>query len=178
MTPGSRWSLPACAISGIKGLNMKLTFWTGFWIFLIDQISKYYVVHWLGLIEKGRIEIWPPFLEFRMAWNRGVNFGLFADYDLRWPLIILALAISGGVIWWLSKTGGTKWVYISAGVLIGGAIGNVFDRLFQPEKAVADFLNMSCCGINNPYAFNVADIAIFIGAIGLAFLADDNKKAP
>jgi signal peptidase II len=42
---------------------------------------------------------------------------------------------------------------------------------------VADFLNMSCCGINNPYAFNVADIAIFAGAIGLAFLADDKKKA-
>ena len=59
--------------------------------------------------------------------------------------------------------------------MVGGAMGNVIDRVFY--GAVADFLNMSCCGINNPYAFNVADIAIFIGAVGLAFLADDGKKA-
>jgi signal peptidase II len=49
--------------------------------------------------------------------------------------------------------------------LIGGAIGNVIDRIAY--GAVADFLNMSCCGIENPYAFNVADIAIFAGALGL-----------
>ena len=54
-------------------------------------------------------------------------------------------------------------------------MGNVIDRFFY--GAVADFLNVSCCGINNPYAFNVADICIFIGAVGLAFLADDKKKA-
>jgi signal peptidase II len=41
---------------------------------------------------------------------------------------------------------------------------------------VADFLNMSCCGIENPYAFNVADIAIFIGAIGLVFFAGNPPK--
>lgn len=156
---------------------MKLMFWTGFWVFLIDQITKYYVVHWLGLINEtdGRIEVWPPFFEFRMAWNRGVNFGLFADFDMRWVLIGVAFIITAAVIWWLNKIGGTKWVYISGGFLIGGAMGNVIDRLLY--GAVADFLNMSCCGINNPYAFNVADIAIFVGAIGLAFLADDSKKA-
>ncbi|WP_342077856.1 signal peptidase II [Yoonia sp. SS1-5] len=154
---------------------MRLTFWTAFWVFMLDQITKYYVVHWLGLINDadGRIEVLPPFLEFRMAWNRGVNFGLFSDFDMRWVLIGVAFAITLGVLWWLQRTGGTKWVYIAAGFLVGGAMGNVIDRLLY--GAVADFLNMSCCGINNPYAFNVADIAIFIGAIGLAFLADDGK---
>ena len=156
---------------------MRLMYWTGFWVFLIDQITKYYVVHWLGLINEadGRIEVWPPFLEFRMAWNRGVNFGLFADFDMRWVLIGVAFIITAVVIWWLNRVGGSKWVYISGGFLIGGAMGNVIDRFLY--GAVADFLNMSCCGINNPYAFNVADIAIFAGAIGLAFLADDSKKA-
>ena len=156
---------------------MRLMYWTGFWVFLIDQITKYYVVHWLGLINEadGRIEVWPPFLEFRMAWNRGVNFGLFADFDMRWALIGVAFIITAVVIWWLNRVGGSKWVYISGGFLIGGAMGNVIDRFLY--GAVADFLNMSCCGINNPYAFNVADIAIFAGAIGLAFLADDSKKA-
>ncbi|MEJ6404729.1 signal peptidase II [Yoonia sp. 2307UL14-13] len=154
---------------------MKLMLWTGFWIFMLDQISKYYVVHWLGLIHEqdGRIEVFPPFLEFRMAWNRGVNFGLFADFDMKWVLIGVALIITAVVIWWLRKAPRTRLVYISGGLLIGGALGNVIDRLLY--GAVADFLNMSCCGINNPYAFNVADIAIFIGAVGLAIFADDGK---
>ena len=59
--------------------------------------------------------------------------------------------------------------------MIGGALGNAFDRLVY--GAVADFLNMSCCGIDNPYAFNIADIAIFAGAIGLAFFNSPKKSA-
>ena len=61
-------------------------------------------------------------------------------------------------------------------LIIGGALGNVVDRVLH--GAVADFLNMSCCGINNPYAFNVADISIFVGAVGLVLFTgnDDPKK--
>ncbi|MBE0413672.1 signal peptidase II [Yoonia sp.] len=155
---------------------MRLVFWTGFAVFMLDQISKYYVVHWLGLANHptGRIAVFPPYLEFRMAWNRGVNFGLFADFDMRWVLIGLALVISGAVLVWLRNAVRSKWVYITAGLLIGGALGNVIDRLIY--GAVADFLNVSCCAINNPYAFNVADVAIFAGAVGLAFLGDDGKR--
>jgi signal peptidase II len=167
---------------------MRLMFLTAFWIFLLDQVIKFHVLFnvfglkWAQVTVPSdqlpypqSVEVFPPFLVLRMAWNRGVNFGLFADYDMRWALIGVAFAITAGVIWWLNKTGGTKWVYICGGLLIGGAMGNVIDRFFY--GAVADFLNMSCCGINNPYAFNVADICIFIGAIGLAFLADDKKKS-
>ena len=57
---------------------------------------------------------------------------------------------------------------IAAGLLIGGALGNVIDRLAY--GAVADFLNMSLPGWDNPYSFNVADIAIFAGAIGLVLV--------
>jgi signal peptidase II len=63
---------------------------------------------------------------------------------------------------------------VSAGLLIGGALGNVVDRVLY--GAVADFLNMSCCGIENPYTFNVADIAIFAGAIGLIFFTGNGDK--
>lgn len=154
---------------------MRLMFWTALWVFLLDQASKYYVVHWLGLANDadGIIEVWPPFLEFRMAWNRGVNFGLFADFDMRWVLIGVAIAITIAVLIWMHRSTGSKWMYIAAGLLIGGALGNVIDRIFY--GAVADFLNMSCCGISNPYAFNVADIAIFAGAVGLAIFSDDGK---
>lgn len=167
---------------------MRLMGLTALWIFLVDQVIKFYVLfvvfglQWAQvrvpveqLPRPASVEVFAPFLVFRMAWNKGVNFGLFADYNMRWVLIGVAFAIAAGVIWWLNRAGGTKWTFIAGGFMIGGAMGNVIDRVFY--GAVADFLNMSCCGINNPYAFNVADIAIFIGAIGLAFLADDNKKA-
>ena len=66
---------------------MRLLFWTGFWVFLADQASKYVVVHYLDLITKLRIDVWPPYLTFRMAWNRGVNFGIGAGFALRLVLI-------------------------------------------------------------------------------------------
>ncbi len=167
---------------------MRLMGFTALWIFLLDQATKFYVLfvvfglQWAqvrvpvdDLPRPLSVEVFPPFLVFRMAWNKGVNFGLFANFNMRWVLIGVAFAITIGVIWWLRRTGGSKWTYIAGGFMIGGAMGNVIDRVFY--GAVADFLNMSCCGINNPYAFNVADIAIFIGAVGLAFLAEDNKKA-
>ncbi len=152
---------------------MKITFWTAFWVFLVDQISKYVVVHWLGLIHRGTLDVFPPFLQFRMAWNEGVNFGLFASYDMRWFLIGIAIVISVAVIYWLRRDGGSVWAHLSAGLLVGGALGNVVDRVIY--GAVADFLNMSCCGIENPYAFNVADIAIFMGAVGLVLFTNDGK---
>lgn len=158
---------------------MRPLFWTAAIVFVIDQISKYYVLHVLRLDAVRYIDVAAPYLTFRMAWNRGVNFGIGAGYDLRWVLIGVALAISAGVLIWLWRSGGTRNMMIAAGFLIGGALGNVVDRLLY--GAVADFLNMSCCGIDNPFAFNVADIAIFVGAIGLAFLSDDSgspkKKA-
>lgn len=54
-------------------------------------------------------------------------------------------------------------------------MGNVIDRVAY--GAVADFLNMSCCGIENPFSFNVADVAIFLGAIGLVLLTGGDGKA-
>ncbi len=153
---------------------MRLLTITAVLTFLIDQISKYYVLHVLKLDIAKVIEVFPPYLTLRMAWNRGVNFGIGAGLDMRWVLIGVALAITVGVLVWLWRSGGTPAMMVAAGLLIGGALGNVIDRVLY--GAVADFLNMSCCGINNPFAFNVADIAIFVGAIGLAFLSDESGK--
>ncbi|MTJ05074.1 MAG: signal peptidase II [Sediminimonas qiaohouensis] len=155
----------------------RLVFWVGFWVFLVDQASKYLVVHWMALRELGRIDVLPPFLNLRMAWNTGVNFGLFSqDSDImRWGLIALALLISGAVLWWVHRDPPGRVGLVAAGLLVGGALGNVVDRILY--GAVADFLNMSCCGIANPYAFNLADAAIFAGALGLVFFAGE-KKAP
>ncbi len=139
--------------------------------FALDQVSKLAVVHGLDLIGRGEIDVLPPVLNFRMAWNYGINFGLLAGHSdvTRWLLIAVALVISGWVWIWVRKGAMGRLAQVSAGLLIGGALGNVIDRLRY--GAVADFLNMSCCGLENPYAFNVADIAIFAGAAGLVLFA-------
>lgn len=145
-------------------------------VFLADQVSKWYVVFYLNLIQLGALDVIPPYLNLRMAWNYGVNFGLLAADNpaTRWALITVALAICAGVLVWLYRSKGTKLTQISAGLLIGGALGNVIDRILY--GAVADFLNMSCCGIINPFSFNIADICVFAGAIGLAIWGDDAAK--
>ncbi|MEM6636951.1 MAG: signal peptidase II [Pseudomonadota bacterium] len=154
---------------------MSRMLWTACLVLVIDQATKIWVVHALDLKSRLAIDVLPPLLNLRMAWNRGINFGLFSgDSDsTRWILIAVALAISVFVVYWVRREGGGPWAQISAGFLIGGALGNVVDRIVY--GAVADFLNMSCCGIDNPFAFNVADISIFIGAIGL-FLLDGGSK--
>ena len=143
-------------------------------IFALDQGSKYLVVHTLNLIEIGRIDVYPPFLNFTMAWNRGINFGLGASGAdwARWALIAVSLAISLAVVIWAAKRD-EFWFNIGAGFVVGGALGNVIDRI--QYGAVADFLNMSCCGINNPFVFNVADIAIFAGAALLIVMSGEKK---
>ena len=140
-------------------------------VFLLDQSSKWAVVVGLDLKNRLSIDVFPPFLNFRMAWNEGVNFGLFSnDTEItRWVLVALALVISGWLLWWGRRMSGWRGA-ILIGMVVGGALGNVADRILY--GAVADFLNMSCCGIRNPYAFNVADIAIFLGAAGLLIFGD------
>ncbi len=144
------------------------TLWiTALLAFGLDQLSKWLVVHVMGLSRVGVIDVFPPFLTFRMGWNRGINFGLFGDGDAsRWVLIALAITICAVVLYWTRQERENLRVMVATGLLVGGALGNVIDRLVY--GAVADFLNMSCCGIRNPYTFNVADISIFLGAIGLA----------
>ncbi len=146
-------------------------------VFLLDQATKLWIVQGLRLHERMAIDVLPPYLNLRMAWNYGVNFGLLSDSSplTRWALIAVALVLSGWVLWWMHREP-RPLGRISGGILIGGAIGNVVDRLTY--GAVADFLNMSCCGLENPFSFNVADIAIFAGAAGLILFTGERKKTP
>ena len=141
-------------------------------IFLLDQLVKYWVVEGLDLKNRLAINVWDPFLNLRMAWNDGINFGLLSGADsdiMRIALIALAMVISALVLWWGRNFSGI-WGPLFIGLVVGGALGNTVDRIVY--GAVADFLNMSCCGFKNPFAFNIADISIFAGAIGLALFSD------
>lgn len=133
----------------------------------LDQALKWLVVHWLDLITLQERVVIDPFLNLRMAWNEGINFGLFASSAevTRWVLVAVAVAVCLWVGVWVHRARPGRFGRVAAGLLIGGALGNVIDRIAY--GAVADFLNMSLPGWRNPYSFNVADIAIFAGAIGL-----------
>lgn len=160
----------AAGTGGTSGRPMRLVAWVATVIFLIDQALKYWVVHVLNLDRIREYDLLPPWLNLRMAWNQGVNFGLFSSGQatMRWVLVGIALAICLWVSVWVWRARLGRFAQVSAGLLIGGALGNVIDRILY--GAVADFLNMSLPGWQNPYSFNVADIAIFAGAIGLVLM--------
>lgn len=154
---------------------MRLVVLTAAVTLALDQVTKFVVVEAMDLYSRHVIEVLPPWLIFRMAWNQGINFGLMSHSSdlVRWALIALALVISAWVWLWVRREPHSRIVKVAAGLLIGGAMGNVIDRVVY--GAVADFLNMSVPGIRNPYSFNVADIAIFAGAIGLVIFTGREK---
>ncbi|MCR6630021.1 MAG: signal peptidase II [Magnetospirillum sp.] len=140
-------------------------------IIVLDQLSKWWIVEKVmrpeGVWETPfysptRIEILPVF-DLVMAWNRGVSFGLFNN-DGSWnavALSVLSVAISLGLIAWMRKAQSTL-VVLALGGIIGGALGNVVDRIRW--GAVADFLDVHVMGYHWP-AFNLADSAISVGAV-------------
>ena len=156
-------------------MAMQIVTKTALAVFALDQSTKYFVVHGLDLWSRQRIDVLPPWLSFRMAWNQGINFGLMSSDGqiARYLLVALAIAISLWVWRWVAREPHSVAVKVSAGALIGGAMGNILDRLLY--GAVADFLNMSVPGFENPYSFNVADVAIFVGALGLVLFTGREK---
>lgn len=133
--------------------------------FVFDQWSKVWALNALSAHPADQFEL-APFVTVVRAYNKGVNFGLFAS-DSDWqPLALagLAVVISVAVFIWGLRAADRR-IALGAGLLIGGALGNATDRLHF--GAVFDFINMDCCGIGNPFAFNVADVAIFAGAIAI-----------
>ena len=62
--------------------------------FGLDQFSKLVIVPWIGLTSGDVVNIRPPYLIFRMVWNKGINFGFFRSYDSRWVLVLAAVVIS------------------------------------------------------------------------------------
>ena len=110
-----------------------------------------------------------------MAWNKGINFGLFEGDSVVHAYILSAISILISIVFviWL-KNSTFFLIQILAALVIGGALGNAIDRLLY--GAVADFINITCCGLRNPYSFNLADVFIFIGLIGLLIFKVDEKQ--
>ena len=141
----------------------------------LDQVSKWFVVFYLELEQKLYLNLNNQFMNFYMAWNKGINFGLFEGDSTVQAYILTGISIAISTVFFIWLRNSTSLlIQILASLVIGGALGNAIDRLLY--GAVADFINVTCCGIRNPYSFNLADVFIFIGLIGLLIFKFDEKQ--
>lgn len=126
----------------------------------IDQLQKWHMLEVVRIAERGPIEV-TSFFNFVMVWNKGISFGMFSNHDGEGAMFLigLALVITGAMAVWLWRCH-DRFIAIGIGLVIGGALGNVIDRV--RFGAVADFFDVHLYGFHWP-AFNIADSAIFIG---------------
>lgn len=129
-----------------------------------DQLSKFAVDRYT---PRGSLEVViPGLLNLVHTNNPGVAFGLFADSHVPWraPLLIFFAAVVIALIVWMLATGRAGGAMGSYGLalILGGAVGNVVDRVFH--RSVTDFIDLHL-GAYHWYTFNVADSAIVIGAV-------------
>jgi signal peptidase II len=128
---------------------------------IIDQLTKAAVLnHFAGRFSSDR-EVVTSFFNLALTYNRGISFGLFNEGAGVNALIfsLAAAAIVGVLVFWLSRVT-SPFLGIAIGLIIGGAIGNVIDRIRL--GAVVDFLDFHLGTLHWP-AFNIADSAICIG---------------
>ena len=154
-------------------------------VVLFDQVTKFVIVEWVfrpeGVAQtpfftRQLIEV-LPFFQLRLAWNTGISFSLFNSGEATTIaiLIIVQLTIVAFLLWTL-RDAKTRLMMVGIGLIVGGAIGNIADRLHY--GAVVDFLDFHAAGYHFP-TFNVADSCITIG-VGLwlldAFLTRDHHR--
>lgn len=155
--------------------GMLAWLWVAGVVIAIDQLTK-----WMAestLVEVGNSIPVFPHLNWTLAYNYGAAFSFLGDQDgwQRWFFAILAVVVSGFLINWLRKLRKTsRWGAFGLVMVLGGAIGNLIDRLLLGK--VIDFIDVyfdiPLVMDNYHFAtFNVADIAITIGAIVLIFLS-------
>lgn len=143
-------------------------------ITLLDQLSKWWVFGMLSSSPASKIEV-TNFFSLVMVWNKGISFGLFGETGYGHIIFsVIALIIAAFLLHWLWNAQ-SRLLVIGLGLVIGGAIGNIIDRI--RFKAVADFLDFYLGSWHWP-AFNVADAAICIGVALLCIdsLLTQNKE--
>jgi signal peptidase II len=142
---------------------------------VFDQLSKWVVL--MMMMDPPRIIPVTPFFNLVLVWNRGVSFGFLGQVSsdwVPWLLTALALAIMTVLAWWLREAT-NRLMVLALGLVIGGALGNIIDRL--RFSAVVDFLDFYIAEFHWP-AFNVADSAITAGAALILYDALFVSRAP
>ena len=132
-------------------------------IFFLDRLTKLYLINLQALGTDIDFYIFP-FLNFYLIWNTGIGFGLVSmETNIYYHILTTIIVfVNLGLIYFLLKSKGI-YVYLLA-TIIGGSLGNLFDRIYY--YAVPDFIDLHL-GNYHWFIFNVADIFITVGIIGL-----------
>ncbi|MFQ5724144.1 MAG: signal peptidase II [Terriglobia bacterium] len=145
-------------------------------VFLLDQASKALVARTLAAGELRRVL--PGFFNLTHTRNPGAAFGLLSNSDSPWAgaFLILFSVAALALVWSLLWRGPARLAGVGLGLILGGALGNLFDRL--RAGSVVDFLDFHVGGYHWP-AFNLADSAIVVGAAALlAEILRSRRRAP
>lgn len=149
-----------CLITMLKWLNLSAL------VIVFDQLSKWLMSSWLDLHETIAI---VPYFNLTLAHNYGAAFSFLASAGgwQRWFFTLLAIVVSLVLIIWMKRLkANARLEAISLALILGGAVGNVIDRLIHGY--VIDFLDVYVGTYHWP-AFNIADSAICVGAVLLIF---------
>lgn len=136
----------------------------------LDQAHKYWILNVFGIATHEPVTL-TPFLDLVLSWNYGVSYSLFSVRD-GWARLLMLLvqgAIVTGLAVWL-RSAVTRLSGLALGLVIGGALGNMTDRVMR--GAVADFFYLHTTLPVGPlanYVFNVADVAITVGVALLLY---------
>lgn len=156
----------------IRSYKLLLGLCVAIVVILVDQLSKYFVYRVMLADIEGIVV--APFFNIIKAWNTGISFSMFNNSGSLGVFLLSAasLIIVAFLVNWLRKEK-TRYTQIAIGFIIGGAIGNVIDRITL--GAVFDFLDAHAFGYHWP-TFNVADSFICIGAFMIIFHSFFSKK--
>jgi signal peptidase II len=147
-------------VGGRRGVSVRGVILVVVAVIASDRLTKWAVMQTMHPGES--IEVVPGFFALTYVRNPGAAFGMFAGSPLREPLLIaVALAAVVGLAWLLSQTPASRvWERAAAGAIIGGALGNLYDRFAY--GSVVDFVDVYVGEWHWP-AFNVADSCITVG---------------
>jgi len=143
-------------------------------IFALDQALKWWLLLSYDLALKGRVAV-LPFFDLVLVWNRGISYGLFAQdsHVGRYILIAIMLSVTGFLLYLIWR-GAARHVQLGYGLIAGGALGNVLDRLVH--GAVVDYALLYWRAWQW-YVFNLADVAIVAGVCLLVYDSFKPAKA-
>lgn len=146
--------------------------------FIIDQAHKWWMIGIYNIEQKGKVTI-TPFLDLVFVKNTGISYSMLnqSSYEGQIALSVFAVFASLALWGWLAVGGTGRLMAWSLGLIMGGALGNALDRVLI--GGVADFFSLHAFGFYW-YVFNIADVAIVAGVIGLlydSFIASRNDAA-
>jgi signal peptidase II len=144
-------------------------------VIVLDQVTKAWIVRTLGSVEYTSQPLLGSWLSFTLVKNNGVAFGLFQNIPYFFTITSVLISVGAILFYRYQLPNDRPWVQVSLGLIVGGAIGNIIDRLRY--SFVVDFVHVSWF----PGIFNLADSAISIGVTMLAgylLLVGDGQNSP